>query len=157
MATISRQLLSVLLLPGVIAGIIPLLLARFVDASLHGSAFFYFGLVLFLFMLCIIHFHKLGKGTLAPWDATTQLIVKGPYKIVRNPMITAVLLVLVAEAFLLKNWAILLWALLFFVVNHIYFITIEEKALEKKFGQPYLDYKKAVPRWFPKKLFYSGK
>ena len=39
-----------------------------------------------------------GRGTPAPWDPPARLVVVGPYRHVRNPMITGVLLMLLAEA-----------------------------------------------------------
>jgi protein-S-isoprenylcysteine O-methyltransferase Ste14 len=38
----------------------------------------------------------------------------------------------------------------FFIGNAIYFPLIEEKGLEKRFGDEYRDYKANVPRWIPR-------
>jgi len=38
----------------------------------------------------------------------------------------------------------------FFIIHFLYLRFIEEKELERKFGQSYLDYKKRVPMFFPK-------
>ena len=35
-------------------------------------------------------FHVIGKDTLAPWNPPKLLIITGPYKYIRNPMIGAV-------------------------------------------------------------------
>ena len=53
---------------------------------------------------------RVGKGTLAPWDPTTRLVVVGPYGRMRNPMITAVLAVLAGEAALFGSVAVLVGA-----------------------------------------------
>lgn len=95
-------------------------------------------------------FYKIGKGTLAPWAAPKHLVVQGPYKFVRNPMIIGVILILLAEALLLNTRYIFYWAVVFFILNNIYFHYFEEKQLEKTFGKEYLDYKKKVPMWWPK-------
>jgi Putative protein-S-isoprenylcysteine methyltransferase len=95
-------------------------------------------------------FYKIGKGTLAPWAAPKHLVVQGPYKFVRNPMIIGVILILLAEALLLNTRYIFYWAVVFFILNNIYFHYFEEKQLEKTFGKEYLDYKKQVPMWLPK-------
>src|SRR5437879_1577441 len=50
-----------------------------------------------------------GKGTLAPWDPTRRLVVRGPYRRVRNPMISGVMAVLLGEAALLGSPSLLLW------------------------------------------------
>jgi protein-S-isoprenylcysteine O-methyltransferase Ste14 len=39
------------------------------------------------------------------------------------------------------------WALVFFLLNTLYFIFIEEPGLERRFGEDYRKYKAAVPRW----------
>jgi protein-S-isoprenylcysteine O-methyltransferase Ste14 len=95
-------------------------------------------------------FMKFGQGTPAPWDPPRQLIIRGPYRYVRNPMITGVLLMLSAEALLLQSWPIAAWMMLFFIGNAIYFPLVEEKGLEKRFGNEYRDYKANVPRWIPR-------
>jgi protein-S-isoprenylcysteine O-methyltransferase Ste14 len=44
-----------------------------------------------------------GKGTPAPWAPPSRLVVRGPYRHVRNPMITGVLLMLAPEALMLGS------------------------------------------------------
>lgn len=46
-------------------------------------------------------FARAGEGTLAPWDPTRKLVVRGPYRRVRNPMITGVFTVLCGETLIL--------------------------------------------------------
>ena len=48
-------------------------------------------------------FMKFGTGTPAPWHPPKKLVVRGPYCYIRNPMITGVLLILLAEAVLLQS------------------------------------------------------
>jgi len=113
------------------------------------------GLLLLLFgsalaVWTMVLFCKIGKGTPAPWAAPKHLVVEGPYKIVRNPMLTGVLSILSAEALLLNTVIIFYWVLLFFVINCFYFKFIEEKGLERKFGDDYIKYRKNVPMWIPK-------
>jgi protein-S-isoprenylcysteine O-methyltransferase Ste14 len=95
-------------------------------------------------------FVKVGKGTAAPWDPPKKLVVAGPYCHVRNPMITSVLIMLIAESLLLGSWHIFGWFIVFFLGNTIYFPFFEEKDLKKRFGKDYLQYKCNVPRWIPR-------
>ena len=95
-------------------------------------------------------FMKFGEGTPAPWDPPKRLVVRGPYRHVRNPMITGVLLVLFAEAILFQSWLIAGWMMVFFIGNLIYFPLVEERSLEKRFGNQYSEYKDQVPRWIPR-------
>lgn len=91
-----------------------------------------------------------GEGTLAPWDPTRVLVTEGIYGYIRNPMITGVLIVLLGESLLLGSLGIFIWAIAFTVGNTYYFTHSEEKGLEKRFGEEYLDYKRNVPMWFPR-------
>jgi protein-S-isoprenylcysteine O-methyltransferase Ste14 len=91
-----------------------------------------------------------GRGTLAPWDPTSRLVVQGPYRYVRNPMITGVLTILLGEAALLGSWAILIWTGTFFAMNAIYFPLSEEPGLRRRFGEDYERYRANVPRWVPR-------
>ncbi len=95
-------------------------------------------------------FMKFGKGTPAPWEPPQKLVIRGPYRHVRNPMITGVLFMLLAEAMLFQSWPLALWMGIFFVGNAIYFPLVEEKGLEKRFGDDYRRYKANVPRWIPR-------
>ena len=106
------------------------------------------GLILLIWTISL--FAGLGRGTLAPWEPPEQLVVKGPYRYVRNPMITGALFILLGEALISQSWPIAIWMVLFFVANAIYFPLVEEKGLERKFGEEYVLYGKNVPRWIPR-------
>ena len=68
----------------------------------------------------------------------------------RNPMITGVLLMLLAEALLFQSGPIAIWMGIFFIGNAVYFPLVEEKGLEKRFGHDYRTYKTHVPRSIPR-------
>lgn len=65
-------------------------------------------------------------------------------------MITSVLILLIAETLLLDSWLPMGVFALFLGSNMLYFPFVEEKGLEKRFGQDYLAYKREVPRWLPR-------
>ncbi len=94
-------------------------------------------------------FVRVGRGTLAPWDPTRRLVVRGPYAHVRNPMISGVFGIIVGEAVALGGWRLATWAAAFFAINHVYFALSEEPGLAKRFGAEYAVYKSRVPRWIP--------
>lgn len=96
-----------------------------------------------------------GEGTPAPWDPPKNFVVSGPYRHVRNPMLTAVILLILAEAAALQSLALLGWAVVFFFLNTAYFVFVEEPGLERRFGETYLQYKASVPRWIPKMQRYE--
>jgi len=104
-----------------------------------------------LLVICIRMFASIGKGTLAPWAPTHNLVVVGIYRNMRNPMITGVLLGLFGESIILSSYAVFLWAMCFFLGNHIYFIKSEEPGLLKRFGNEYKTYFETVPRCSPRR------
>ena len=113
------------------------------------------GLVIFIWTNYL--FHDRGKGTLAPWNPTSVFVADGIYRFVRNPMISAVFLVLVGEALVLRCAAIFLWALVFILANFIYIPTLEEPGLVERFGDEYERYRENVPPWWPRLRPYDDK
>ena len=95
-------------------------------------------------------FIRVGRGTLAPWDPTRRLVVRGPYARVRNPMISGVLAILLGEALASGASPLWTWAALFLAINHTYFVLSEEPGLARRFGAEYAEYKRHVPRWIPR-------
>ncbi len=95
-------------------------------------------------------FMTAGEGTPAPWAPPKHFVVRGPYAFVRNPMILSVIFILLGEAFFLGSIPIVIWCLLFWILNTVYFIYFEEPGLLKRFGGEYEEYKKHVRRWIPR-------
>ena len=93
---------------------------------------------------------RIGRGTLAPWDATQRLVVRGPYRYVRNPMISGVLAIVLGEAIALRSGPLLLWLAIVFAVNAVYMPLVEEPGLRSRFGEDYDRYRSHVPRWIPR-------
>lgn len=157
-----RHLLSVALLPFIVVVIVPrTLLAR--DAldgivmsdvavtlgRVAGAVVFAAGFALFTW--CVLLFARVGRGTLAPWDPTRRLVIVGPYRHVRNPMITAVGTMLAGEMLFFHSARIGGWLLLFVAINHAYFLLLEEPGLDARFGEEYERYRLNVPRWLPRR------
>ena len=97
-----------------------------------------------------------GEGTPAPWDPPKKLVILGPYRHVRNPMITGVVIFLGAESLMLWSWPLAAWMATFLFANVFYFPFNEEKRLERRFGDDYLRYKANVPRWIPNIRPWNG-
>jgi protein-S-isoprenylcysteine O-methyltransferase Ste14 len=116
---------------------------------LMGEGLYYLFTTIWLFI-------NIGRGTLAPWSPTKKLVIIGPYRHVRNPMIAGVLMTLLGESIAFGSTWIFLWFLLFFGINQIYFVYSEEPGLEKRFGGEYIIYKKNVPRWIPRLRPWAG-
>ena len=147
---------AIVLLPGTVKVAVPALILLPVDGPepaaaplvAVGAALIVAGLGLWVWTVRL--FARVGEGTLAPWDPTRHLVVEGPYRHVRNPMITAVLAVLLGEAALFGSTALLIWCGAFFVANPAWFVLYEEPGLERRFGDEYRRYRSAVPRWLPR-------
>ena len=105
---------------------------------------------LLLMVATIRLFVTVGKGTVAPWEPTQRLVVRGVYRHVRNPMIFGVILVLLGESVLTASLPLFCWFLVVVVVNAVYIPLSEEPGLIKRFGNEYLTYKRNVPRWVPR-------
>lgn len=153
---------ALLLLPGTVLVLIPALIvlatqdSRFAAApAAPASGGFWLALVcagagVALAAWTVTLFLRFGEGTPAPWEPPQRLVIRGPYRYVRNPMITGVLLVLLAESLLLQSWPLATWMALFFAGNAIYFPWVEEKGLQRRFGDAYTRYRRHVPRWIPR-------
>jgi protein-S-isoprenylcysteine O-methyltransferase Ste14 len=95
-------------------------------------------------------FSTVGKGTPAPWDPPQKLVVSGPYRYVRNPMLSGVFLVLLAETLYFQSYGIALWFAVFLIANMLYFPLFEEPGLRRRFGAEYEEYCRSVPRFIPR-------
>jgi protein-S-isoprenylcysteine O-methyltransferase Ste14 len=147
-----RHLAAVLLLPGVVTVGVPALIVWQTDAAISllavlGIPLIALGLVFVVWTVSL--FVTVGRGTLAPWDPTRRLVVRGPYRHVRNPMISGVLSILLGEAALFGSIDLLIWFAAAFAVNAVYLPFVEEPGLSRRFGTDYATYKEHVPRWIP--------
>ncbi|HEY5407029.1 MAG TPA: isoprenylcysteine carboxylmethyltransferase family protein [Ginsengibacter sp.] len=89
----------------------------------------------------------LTKNTLILVKPATSLQTNGVYNISRNPMYVSLALIYLGLSCLIGNWwNIILFPLLFLLFEQ-YIIKSEEKYLERRFGQEYLNYKSKVRRW----------
>ena len=87
-------------------------------------------------------------GTNVPtYRPTTALVTCGPYRYSRNPLYISLFLVYAGIAIVADNLWILALAVPLFLVMRYGVVAREERYLERKFGQAYLDYKAAVRRW----------
>jgi protein-S-isoprenylcysteine O-methyltransferase Ste14 len=153
--SVWRQVRAIALLPFMAAAAIPALIVwRTEEAGLRwwlalpGAALIVAGILLAALTVALVA--KVGRGTLAPWDPTERLVVRGPYRRVRNPMITGVLCMLLGEAALFGSVPLLIWAGGFLAVNAVYLPLVEEPGLRTRFGEDYETYRANVPRWLPR-------
>lgn len=145
---VGRSALAVLVLPGVVAVLVPLLLA---PEGLRGfrilTALPLSGPGVTLLAWCVREFHMVGRGTLAPWDPPRELVASGPYRVSRNPMYLAVLLILGGWAAGFRSWLLAGYAVGMAAVFHLRVLLHEEPWLARTHGERWLRYRTRVPRW----------
>jgi len=151
-----RSIAWTALLPGFFAGFVPWRYFGLAHVQLtlrnpiHVLGLMGIGVGVMLLASCIWQFAYSGRGTLAPVDPPRQLVVRGPYRFVRNPMYAAVTAIVLGEVLLTKSVALLTyWAIWFAFVN-LFVIGYEEPTLRRRFGASYERYTRTVGRWIPR-------
>jgi protein-S-isoprenylcysteine O-methyltransferase Ste14 len=87
------------------------------------------------------------KTAANPWRPTTAIASDGPYRFTRNPAYVGMALVYVGIALCSQAlWVLLPLPVVLAIIDRGV-IAREERYLERKFGQEYLDYKGRVRRW----------
>src|SRR5262249_55888974 len=103
-----------------------------------------------LALWCILTFVWLGRGTPAPFDPPRRLVVRGPYRIMRNPMYVGAGLALVGASLFYKSVPLLTYGAFFWLITHVFVVRYEEPTLRRTFGNEYQRYCGHVGRWWPK-------
>ena len=147
-----RALFAFLVLPGIVAGLIPAVIVYgsgdFQDGSVIGFAIGTVGLGLLLW--CVRDFFVSGKGTLAPWDPPKHLVVVGLYCFIRNPMYVAVLTTVLGWSVAFHSVWVGLYLLALAIGFHLRVVLYEEPWLRRQFGADWKAYSASVPRWIPR-------
>ncbi len=150
-----RSIAWAALLPGVLAGYVPwryfgLAQMHFTlldPLNLPGLLLITLGLV--LLAICIWEFAHSGRGTLSPVDPPRQLVVRGLYRYVRNPMYLSVTTIVFGELLLTRSLALLIYWVIWFAFVNLFVIAYEEPTLHRQFGPSYEHYTQTVGRWIP--------
>ena len=154
---IARSIFFTFLLPGTVTVVIPYFIVSGgrIDHPESRALWGYLGwlpigLGAGILFWCIWDFAVAGRGTLAPIDPPKQLVVRGLYRYVRNPMYVGVVSILLGESLFFGSLALLGYAIAFFIFAHIFVVLYEEPALFRKFGESYQAYRQRVHRWLPR-------
>jgi len=104
---------------------------------------------LFLVLCTIYLFKRFGDGTPNPAIPPKKLVIKGPYKIVRNPMALGGAILLAGEVLIYYSLCLFVLTVIYVIILYFNAMLIEEPGLKKRFGNEYEKYLKEVPRFFP--------
>lgn len=152
-----KTLIFTLFVPGTVSVLIPFLLIsspleiwrfRWLPFQFAGVLAVLLGVLVYSW--CAWHFTFGGEGTPAPIDPPRHLVVKGPYRCVRNPMYLAVTMTIIGEAAFLGSGTLLVYAAFCFIGFNLFVMFYEEPALARKFGAEYEEYCHVVCRWLPR-------
>ena len=104
-------------------------------------------------ILCLLTVYSFfrARGSPVPLNPPQKLVTTGLYSRVRNPMVLGWIVMLFGVGVLLSSISLVaIFTPLFILLNVLYLKTIEEKEMEKKFGEEYLKYKQSVPMFLPR-------
>jgi protein-S-isoprenylcysteine O-methyltransferase Ste14 len=119
----------------------------------QGRVFAYVGVFLFIVGLLLRWCAIITLGRFFTVDVTIEkdheLVERGPFRVVRHPSYTGVLLAFVGFALTLHNWAALLVMLIPIFAAFIRRMNVEEEALSRALGARYADYMRRTKRLVP--------
>jgi protein-S-isoprenylcysteine O-methyltransferase Ste14 len=98
---------------------------------------------------CVVTFISIGKGTPAPFDPPRRLVIRGPYRFLRNPMYLGAALALAGAALVYHSLPLLGYAVAFLFCFHLFVVFYEEPHLRRTFGDDYGSYCAYIHRWWP--------
>ncbi len=93
---------------------------------------------------------SMGEGTPLPMMPTQKLVIKPPFTYCRNPMTLGTLLGYAGFGIVIGSISAILIAVIFVSLLLVYLKLVEEKELEARFGEEYLEYKKRTPFMIPR-------
>lgn len=89
-------------------------------------------------------------------DAGQLLVDRGPYRLVRHPSYTGILLIAVAYGVTLGNWLSVVILLVIPLGTVLRRIAVEEATMTEVIGQPYIAYKERTKRLMPGLWLFVG-
>jgi protein-S-isoprenylcysteine O-methyltransferase Ste14 len=141
--------------PVVVAGVVPYLLTGWRQGHPRPALQILGGALLLVcvpvLVAAFVRFVREGSGTPAPVAPTSELVVGGLYRYVRNPMYLAVVGAIVAQGLLLGRGVLYVYALAVLVLVYAFVRLYEEPELRRTYGPQYEAYRRQVPGWLPRR------
>jgi protein-S-isoprenylcysteine O-methyltransferase Ste14 len=162
-APVSRHIVTtavqIVVFWGLALGVVPVVISalerRWGLAAVAPSAVVVAGGVIFLAASALgiwsaIVMSTLGRGTPLPAAMASDLVVRGPYRFVRNPMALAGIVQGAAVGLMLSSWLVVVYAVCGSLVWNYAIRPLEEHDLEERFGEEFRRYRAAVRCWCPR-------
>jgi len=119
----------------------------------HRTTLFIIGIVLMLLGVAFRWYAIWVLGRYFTRDvavsADQQVVQRGPYHFIRHPSYSGALLTIVGVGLALTNWASLLALIVCCPVGFLYRVHVEEQALSRTIGEPYVQYMQHTRRFIP--------
>src|SRR5262249_37515349 len=150
-----KNLLFTIVVPATVAAYVPYAMVvrrgAFVETSLPlllaASPFFLLGAAVYGW--CVWDFATVRRGTPAPIDPPRELVARGLYRYVRNPMYLGVLCVIFGWIVFVRSREIAVYGVVVALAMHTFVVLVEEPQLQRRFGAAYDTYRRKVRRWIP--------
>ncbi|MGE5135221.1 MAG: methyltransferase family protein [Gemmatimonadota bacterium] len=155
MTAVAGSIVFLVVAPGVVAGLVPWWLTGWHTGGSYPIPVRAAGVVVIAAGAAVLldafaRFAVDGLGTPAPVAPTERLVVRGPYRYVRNPMYLAVLAVITGQALLLGRPVLLVYAAVVGAAFAAFVHWHEQPVLASRYGAEYEAYRRAVPGWWPR-------
>ncbi len=97
-----------------------------------------------------IHFLQV-HGTPVPFNPPPKVVKTGPYRFVRNPMVTGVFVLLFGIGFAVNSISLVCLFTPLYVLAHAWELKqIEEPELARRLGEEYTEYRDGTPMFLPR-------
>lgn len=98
----------------------------------------------------VFHFLRV-KGTPVPFNPPPKVVESGPYRYVRNPMLTGVFLFLFGLGLGVDSFSLVCFFTPLYVLVNVWELKeIEEPELVRRLGDEYIEYRRQTPMFIPR-------
>jgi protein-S-isoprenylcysteine O-methyltransferase Ste14 len=149
----SHTILIVLLVLGILLGVLVAFTLPATTITFMPDLFFWLGMLILYAGIALRLYAIITLGTFFTTTVATTsqqtVIHSGPYRLIRHPSYTGILMILLGFSLALMNWLSLLIIITFALLALAYRIRVEEQVLQTQLGQPYQDYMRHTKRLIP--------
>ena len=108
------------------------------------------GLIIFGFTLAVaatVLFRREGTELNPTSTANRKLVTSGPFRLTRNPMYLALVILALGVAFWVGAWPMFLAPIAIFATANWVYVPFEEHKMRRQFGEAFDAYARKVRRW----------